>query len=293
MIKDTQAIPTLRFAPSPTGYMHLGHARSAAIGRRIADELDGRFLLRIEDVDPTRIRPEYVSAIAEDLAWLGFRWPEPPRRQSQHFDVYRAAVRQLNTVGLLYPCFATRTEIEAAADPDQRDPDGAPIYPGLWRYCDHTEVAARMATGEPYAMRLDMAKALARIGNGTLTFREWDGRPSGRTDIISAQPERWGDPVIVRKESPTSYHLSVVVDDALQGVTHVVRGRDLYAATDLHRLLQTLLDLPEPIYHHHTLITDANGRKLSKSAADTSLRALRASGLTPADVLARAMADMR
>jgi glutamyl-Q tRNA(Asp) synthetase len=281
---------TLRFAPSPTGYMHLGHARSALIGRRMASELGGRFLLRIEDVDPTRIRPEYVSAIYDDLAWLGFVWPERPRRQSEHLDVYRAAAKRLDDAGLLYPCFATRTEIDAAADPTRCDPDGAPIYPGLWRNRDAAAVAARKATGEPYAMRLDMTKARAHIDNRTLTFCEWDGRPDGRTDSIRADPTRWGDPVIVRKESPTSYHLSVVVDDALQGVSHVTRGRDLYAATDLHRLLQTLLDLPEPIYHHHALITDATGRKLSKSANDTSLRALRAAGVSPEEVLRRAMA---
>jgi glutamyl-Q tRNA(Asp) synthetase len=283
----------LRFAPSPTGYMHLGHARSAQIGRRIAGELGGQLLLRIEDVDPTRIRPEYVSAIHDDLAWLGFTWPEPPRRQSEHFDIYRAAAQRLAEAGLHYPCFATRTEIEAAGDPNRRDPDGTPLYPGLWRNRDASEAAARMAIGEPFAMRLDMAKALARVGDRTLSFGEWDGRPGGATERIQAEPARWGDPVIVRKESPTSYHLSVVVDDALQGVSHVVRGRDLYAATDLHRLLQTLLDLPEPIYHHHALITDATGRKLSKSADDTSLQALRAAGVSAAEVLRLSLASGR
>jgi glutamyl-Q tRNA(Asp) synthetase len=278
----TEATPTLRFAPSPTGYLHLGHARSALIGRQLARDLCGRFLLRIEDVDPTRIRPEFVAAIHEDLTWLGFDWPEPVRRQSEHFDDYRDAAAQLERLGLAYPCFATRTEIEAAADPARRDPDGAQIYPGLWRDRSAGDVAARRATGEPFAMRLDMARALAHLGPTTLTFREWDGAECIET--IAANAGRWGDPVIVRKDAPTSYHLSVVVDDALQGVTHVTRGRDLFAATDLHRLLQVLLGLPEPIYHHHQLITDAAGRKLSKSDTDTSLRAMRAAGLSPEDV---------
>ena len=279
--------PTLRFAPSPTGYLHLGHARSAVIGRQLAGDLGGRYLLRIEDVDPTRIRPEYVAAIHEDLAWLGFKWDEPVRRQSEHFDAYCDAAARLERLGLLYPCFATRTEIEAAADPTQRDPDGAVIYPGLWRGGSAADVRVRRATGEPFALRLDMAKALVHLGHPMLTFREWDG--DEQIETMAAHPERWGDPVIVRKDSPTSYHLSVVVDDGLQGVTHVTRGRDLYAATDLHRLLQVLLGLPEPIYHHHPLITDTAGRKLSKSAHDTSLRMMRAAGVAPEEVIRRAL----
>jgi glutamyl-Q tRNA(Asp) synthetase len=283
--------PVLRFAPSPTGFMHLGHARSAALNWRIAHALGGRMLLRIEDIDPTRSRPEYVAAIVEDLAWLGLSWPAPPRRQSAHFNDYRQAANRLLAEGLLYPCFATRTHIDAAADPSHRDPDGAVLYPGIWRERDAADVAAQVARGQPYALRLDMAKALRRIVPAALTFRAWDGHPGGDIKIVTASPERWGDPVIVRKEAPTSYHLSVVIDDALQGVTHVVRGQDLYAATDLHRLLQVLLGLPEPVYHHHSLITDASGRKLSKSDGDTTLRAMRAAGLTPDEVLRRALLD--
>ena len=273
----------LRFAPSPTGFLHLGHVRSALVNRDCAARLGGHVLLRIEDIDPTRSRAEPVAAIEEDLAWLGFKWPEPVRLQSLHMRDYRAAAQRLLDMELLYPCFATRADIEAAADPALRDPDGAPLYPGMWRGRMALDVEAHRNTGAPFAMRLDMAGALERIGGRSLTFREWDG--GERVDVIEARPERWGDLVLVRKEVPTSYHLSVVVDDALQGVTHVVRGRDLYAATDVHRLLQTLLDLPEPIYHHHALLLDASGRKLSKSAGDTSIRSLRAAGVMPEQVL--------
>lgn len=282
--------PTLRFAPSPTGFLHLGHARSALIGRCIAKDLGAQFLLRIEDIDPTRMRAEHVAGIGEDLAWLGFSWPQPPRRQSEHFADYERAARRLADMGLLYPCFASRAEIEAAADPTVRDPDGAPLYAGLWRGRPHADVAARMTAGVPYAMRLDMHAALARLAGAPLRFEEWNGRPGGAFERVNARPQRWGDPVIVRKEAPTSYHLSVVVDDALQGVTHVVRGRDLYAATDLHRLLQHLLDLPAPRYHHHALILDEAGRKLSKSASDTSLREMRARGVSADQVIRRALA---
>src|SRR5581483_3753052 len=278
-------VPVFRFAPSPNGELHLGHALSALMGCERARASGGRFLLRIEDIDVVRSRPRFVSGIFTDLAWLGLDWEEPVVFQSQRLEAYRAAAARLEEMGLLYPCFASRADIEAAAGP-ARDPDGAPLYPGLFRGRDAGEVARRRAAGEPFALRIDMQKARAaaanRLGGAPLEFTELaeDGTPQ----TVRAHPERWGDAVIVRKDVPASYHLAVVVDDAWQGVTHVTRGRDLYAATDLHRLLQMLLGLPEPLYHHHRLVTDAAGRKLAKSARDTSLRLLRERGASPADI---------
>ena len=275
--------PVFRFAPSPNGELHLGHALSALTCFRQAKESGGRFLLRIEDIDLARSRPEYVRGIFEDLAWLGLSWEEPVVFQSQRFDAYRAVAARLQAMGLLYACFATRSEIEAAAT-GACDPDGAPLYPGLWKGRPQADVRRLQADGVPFALRLDMVAALRlaadRLGGRPLTFRE-DGRP------VAAAPERWGDAVIVRKDTPASYHLAVVADDAWQGVTHVTRGRDLFAATGLHRLLQVLMDLPEPAYHHHRLILDEAGQKLSKSARHTSLRSLREQGMTRAQVIAR------
>ena len=284
---SSRPVPSVfRFAPSPNGEMHLGHALSALIGYERAQMLGGRFLVRIEDIDIGRSRPQFVAGIFADLAWLGIAWEEPVVFQSQRMPAYGAAARRLEEMGLLYPCFATRAEIEAAAAGGPADPDGAPLYPGLFRGRDAREVARRRAAGEPFALRIDMGAAIsvaaARLGGAPLVFTELD--EDGRPQEIAARPERWGDAVIVRKDVPASYHLAVVVDDAWQGVTHVTRGRDLYAATDLHRLLQVLLDLPAPIYQHHRLVTDAHGRKLAKSARDTSLRSLRESGATPADI---------
>lgn len=286
-----------RFAPSPNGELHLGHALSALVGFRAAKAAGGLFLLRIEDIDVGRTRPEFVDGIFTDLAWLGLTWEEPVLYQSGRLDAYQAAAARLEAMGVLYPCWATRAEIEAAVAASgtaARDPDGAPIYPGLWKGRSHAEVSAVRASGAPYALRLDMAAACAlvqrRLDGAPLTFTEL-GRPDAQlgadaaaATVITAQPERWGDAVVVRKDVPASYHLAVVVDDAWQGVTHVTRGHDLYAATDLHRLLQVLLGLPEPAYHHHRLITDDTGRKLAKSARDTSLRCLREAGATPADI---------
>jgi glutamyl-Q tRNA(Asp) synthetase len=278
--------PVLRFAPSPNGELHLGHARSALFTWRMARDLDGQALLRIEDIDTARTRRTFIDGIFEDLSWLGLTWPEPVVFQSQRFAAYQAAAAELEMMGLLYPCFATRAEIEAAADPQRTDPDGASLYPGLWHGKGGAEVARRKARGEPYALRLDMRRALAyagrMLGGASLTFVELGEEGVPRT--IAADPARWGDVVIVRKDTPTSYHLAVVVDDAWQGVTHVTRGADLLAATDLHRLLQVLLGLPEPVYAHHGLVTDAEGRKLSKSARDASLKSLREAGATPADI---------
>jgi glutamyl-Q tRNA(Asp) synthetase len=277
------APPVFRFAPSPNGELHIGHALSALVGWDMARRLGGRFLVRIEDIDLARCRPEYVSGMLEDLTWLGIRWEEPVLRQSEHFPVYRQAAGQLERAGLLYPCFATRGEIEAVAAAGAVDPDGAPLYPGLHKGLPAAEVARRQNRGERYALRLDMDRALelirTKLARQPLTFTELD--PDGTRHVVTAAPERWGDAVILRKDVPASYHLAVVIDDARQGITHVTRGRDLYAATDLHRLLQVLLRLPEPVYHHHRLITDAAGRKLAKSARDTSLRSLREDGWTP------------
>lgn len=281
-------VPVFRFAPSPNGALHLGHALSAIVGFDMAQRLGGRFLLRIEDVDVTRCREEYVTGIVEDLTWLGLTWEEPVLRQSQHFATYVEAAQFLESQGLLYPCFASRSEIEAAETPGAVDPDGAPLYPGLHRQLPREEIDARMQRGERFALRLDMQRALAkareRLAGAPLTFIELDA--DGTSQIVEAHPERWGDAVILRKDVPASYHLAVIVDDARQGVTHVTRGRDLYAATDLHRLLQVLIGLPEPVYHHHRLLTDADGKKLSKSAGDTALAELRAGGISPADIRA-------
>jgi glutamyl-Q tRNA(Asp) synthetase len=280
------ATPVLRFAPSPNGEMHLGHALSALIGYARAQACGGRFLVRIEDIDKGRSRPEFVDGIFADLAWLGIGWEEPVLFQSTRLSAYGMAAQRLEAMGLLYPCFATRAEIDRAAAGGAADPDGAPLYPGLFKGADAREVARRKASGEAFALRLDMGGAIAaaadKLAEAPLTFVELGEDGSERT--VEARPERWGDAVIVRKDVDASYHLAVIVDDAWQGITHVTRGRDLYAATDLHRLLQVLLDLPAPLYHHHRLITDATGRKLAKSARDMSLRSLRESGCRPADI---------
>ena len=275
--------PVLRFAPSPNGPLHLGHALSALTGFEMARRLGGRFLLRIEDIDVARSREEHVAGILEDLAWLGIAWEEPVLQQSQRFAVYAQAAQLLEAQGLLYPCFATRSEIAAGG---ALDPEGAPLYPGLHKRLSQAKVEARIAAGERYALRLHADRAIEeaqrRLGGRPLTFTELD--EGGAPQVIEAHPERWGDAVILRKDVPASYHLAVVVDDAVQAITHVVRGRDLYAATDLQRLLQVVLGLPEPVYHHHRLVTDAQGRKLSKSARDTALASLRAAGVPPVDI---------
>jgi len=276
--------PVFRFAPSPNGYLHLGHAFSALINFDMARATGGRFLLRIEDIDAARCRPHYEQAIYQDLAWLGITWEEPVRRQSARLDDYRAALTRLDS--LLYASFETRGEIARLVAererhaPWPRDPDGAPLYPGDARSLSAAERLRRMEAGEPYAMRLDMAAALARTG--ALTWIESDC--GGKTTSVAARPQIWGDVVLARKETPTSYHLSVVVDDAEQGVTHVVRGQDLFAATAVHRVLQALFAWPAAIYHHHRLILDAHGQKLSKSTRATALRALRENGATSADI---------
>jgi glutamyl-Q tRNA(Asp) synthetase len=280
--------PVFRFAPSPNGYLHLGHALSALLNFDLARQTGGRLLLRIEDIDLTRCKPEFAAAIYQDLAWLGIAWEQPVRRQSEHLADYREALEKLASQGLIYPSFETRAEIAGlvarreASGGWPRDPDGAPLYPGTAKLLSSEERARLLESGAPCALRLDMAAACARAGN--LGWRERGEGPDGEAGAVAARPEAWGDVILARKETPTSYHLSAVVDDALQGVTDVVRGQDLFWSTSVHRLVQQLLGLPEPAYHHHRLILDAAGRKLSKSSAATGLRELRARGATPADI---------
>jgi glutamyl-Q tRNA(Asp) synthetase len=280
--------PVFRFAPSPNGYLHLGHAFSALLNFHLACRAGGRLLLRIEDIDRARCRPEYEDAIYEDLGWLGIIWEAPVRRQSGHLADYRRALETLSAQGLVFPSFESRAEIaklvtaREADGPWPRDPDGAPLYPGTGRQLSAAERARLIASGAPYALRLDMATAVTGAGN--LSWTEQGEGPDGETGTIAANPQAWGDVILARKETPTSYHLSVVVDDALQGVTDVVRGQDLFHATSVHRLLQRLLGLGEPAYRHHRLIRDAAGHKLAKSTASTGLRELRAAGMTSSDV---------
>jgi glutamyl-Q tRNA(Asp) synthetase len=280
--------PVFRFAPSPNGYLHLGHAFSALLNFDSARRTGGRFLLRIEDIDAARCRPEFEAAIYEDLAWLGIGWELPVRRQSEHLAEYRDALEKLASQGLVYPGFESRAEIaklvaqREAAAPWPRDPDGAPLYPGAAKLLSSDQRERLRESGAAYALRLDMAAACARAGD--LGWIESGEGPEGEAGAVAARPEAWGDVILARKEMPTSYHLSVVIDDALQGVTEVVRGQDLFRSTSVHRLLQSLLGLPQPAYRHHRLILDGAGRKLSKSTEATGLRELRAAGATPADI---------
>lgn len=282
-----------RFAPSPNGRLHLGHAFSALLNADAARVAHGTFLLRIEDIDTTRCRPEYEQAIGEDLAWLGIVPADAPRRQSAHFADYAAALERLERMGLVYPCFESRAEIarkvaehEARTGrPAPRDPDGAPLYPFSRTDLSDAVRRQRRAAGEPFVLRLDMAAALGHSG-GALFWHELDSLSpacASSTPLV-AEPAAWGDVVLARRDTPTSYHLSVVVDDAMQSISHVIRGQDLKAATSVHVLLQHLLRLPSPIYHHHRLILDEQGRKLSKSRDSTSLKVLRDQGMSGADV---------
>lgn len=280
--------PIFRFAPSPNGYLHLGHAFSALLNHDMARAAGGRLLLRIEDIDAARCRPHFEAAIFEDLAWLGVTWETDVRRQSEHLEAYRAALERLESRGLIYPSFESRAEIfQLVAErekkaPWPRDPDGAPLYPGDAKRLSRAERARKIAAGAPYALRLDMERALAQAG--ALDWSETGRGPNGETGTIAAMPQAWGAVVLARKETPTSYHLAVVIDDALQGITHVVRGQDLFWSTSVHRLLQQLLGLPAPTYYHHRLILDADGNKLSKSTQATGLRELRSQGVMPDEI---------
>jgi len=268
-----------RFAPSPTGLLHLGHVYAAGFAYQAAKAADGEFLVRLEDIDTTRVRPEYETAIFEDLEWLGMDWQHPVRKQSEHFDDYRSALARLEAMDLLYPCFCTRKEIQAeiaGAGQAPQGPDG-PLYPGICRSKSKAEQEERIAAGQPYALRLDVAKARALAGSAL----QWTDHTHGEHE---AKPEIFGDVVLARKETPTSYHLAVVVDDALQGVTLVTRGEDLLPATHLHRLLQALLGLPVPEWQHHRLIMDEHGKRLAKRDQARSLRSLREAGMSAAEV---------
>jgi len=272
--------PIFRFAPSPNGHLHLGHAYSALFTEYWARKLGGTFLLRLEDIDPARSKPEFATAIFEDLRWLGLGWPEPIMVQSSRLPAYAEAAADLNRRGLLYPCFCSRAEIAAAST--GTDPDGAPLYGGTCRQLSPGIVAMRLGRGDPVQYRLDTGKAVSRAG--PLTFTLSQPTPLDRPQIRYARPERWGDVVVQRKEVPTSYHLSVVVDDAAQRISNVTRGRDMEAATDIHVVLQFLLGLPSPTYTFHKLILDGDGKKLAKSKGSTSLRDLREAGWTAARV---------
>jgi len=273
-----------RFAPSPSGRLHLGHAYSALVAWQAARESGGRFLLRIEDIDPGRCRPEFDAGILEDLAWLGLTWEEPVMRQSQRMDSYAAALSELADRNLLYPCFCTRKDIQREIDaaghaPHPAGPEG-PVYPGTCRRLGEDERAAKIASGDAHAIRLRMDEAVA--ATGPLTFHD---RAAGTVPVDAAV---FGDVVLARKDVPTSYHLAVVVDDAAQGVTLVTRGEDLLPATHVHRVLQTLLDFPEPDYAHHPLLTGSDGRRFAKRDDSLTLRAMRDAGKSAADVRADA-----
>ncbi|OCJ11077.1 tRNA glutamyl-Q synthetase [Rhizobium sp. AC27/96] len=290
MIEIPRQKPKFRFAPSPNGSLHLGHALSAILNHEMAKEAGGDFLLRIEDIDLARCTPDFESGIHADLAWLGLRWQEPARRQSEHFPAYQKALQTLIERGLVYPAFLTRGEVkakvaafEASGKPWARDPDGTPLYPSDDRERSDAERQRLLATGMKHAWRLDVERAMATVG-GRL---HWQESGDGEKGDILADPAAWGDVVLSRSDAPSSYHLSVVVDDAAQGITHVVRGLDLFHATSIHRLLQTLLNLPEPLYHHHRLVLDDNGRKLSKSLGDTGIAEWRRRGLSPAELRRR------
>ena len=264
-----------RFAPSPTGYLHLGHAYSALVSAAAAQDAGGRFVLRIEDIDVGRCRPQFEAAILEDLAWLGLVWEEPVRRQSEHMQDYLEALDLLRAEGLIYPCFCTRADIRAEiarADAAPHGPDG-PAYPGTCRALSDAVRTERLAAGLPHALRLDIARALEAVGGLT-----WHDRAQGD---IAADPAPFGDVVLARKDTPTSYHLAVTLDDHLQGVSLVTRGEDLFEATHVHRLLQALLDLDTPEYVHHALLRDASGRRFAKRDRALTLHELRAAGHRP------------
>ncbi|UDL93312.1 tRNA glutamyl-Q(34) synthetase GluQRS [Lichenihabitans sp. PAMC28606] len=277
--------PLVRFAPSPNGFLHLGHAYSALLNARLAAASSGDILLRMEDLDTERCTPAFATAIETDLAWLGLVWTQPVRHQSRHLPIYEAALDRLAARDLLYPCFCSRGDIAGAIEGRTGwplDPDGSPLYPGTCRHLDAAKVARRRADQQPFCLRLDGAAAREAVRDdlGWTEYRE------GSVPFVHvAAPELWGDAVLRRKAIPASYHLAVVVDDALQGITDVIRGEDLLEATGLHRLLQELLGLPAPSYRHHALVRDAEGHKLSKSRGSPSLRDLRQMGASPTDLI--------
>lgn len=295
-MKQTRPIVT-RFAPSPTGHLHLGHAYSAWLNMTFATSQGGRFLLRIEDIDSGRCRPEYTPAILEDLTWLGLRWEDPVRLQSQHMHEYQAALDRLDAKDLLYPCFCTRKEIRESireknsfiplrdlVDPDlEAHSNEGPVYPGTCRHLTPEARAKRHQAGTPFALRLNMARALEQVGTAPLVWTDLQaGEQTASADILL---HILGDAVLARKDIATSYHMAVVVDDHHQNISHVIRGQDLFLATHLHRLLQHLLDYPTPLYHHHELLTDDKGWRFAKRDNSKSLHQMREEGLNPQDLL--------
>ncbi len=290
MIDILRQKPKFRFAPSPNGALHLGHALSAILNHEMAAKAGGDFLLRIEDIDQARCTPDFEAGIYTDLSWLGLDWQEPVRRQSEHFPAYHDALQTLIERGLVYPAFLTRGEVkarvaalEASGSPWPRDPDGTPLYPPGDRDRSGAERQRLLASGMRHAWRLDMERALAMVGAPL----RWQESGDGERGAILANPSAWGDVVLSRSDAPSSYHLSVVVDDAVQGITHVVRGLDLFHATSIHRLLQRLLGLPEPLYHHHRLLLGSDGKKLSKSMSDTGIAEWRGQGFSAAELRRR------
>ncbi len=276
------ARPVFRFAPSPNGKLHLGHAFSALLNLKLARQCNGKSLLRIENIDQNRCTPDLETEMLRDLEWIGFEWDEPPRRQSEHFGEYNAALSRLDEMGLVFPSVLTRGEIrrlvsekQAAGHEWPHDPDGSPLYPGTEHLLGDEEKKQILQSDAAYSLRLDLEQV---SGLENITWKE------GKAGIVDANPAKWGKPVLARKDTPASYHLCCVVDDSIQGISHIVRGADLYETTSLHRVLQNLLDLPEPEYLHHRLVLEEDGTKLSKSRHDTSLADLRASGYSPADI---------
>ncbi|MBZ9695410.1 MULTISPECIES: tRNA glutamyl-Q(34) synthetase GluQRS [unclassified Mesorhizobium] len=281
---------TFRFAPSPNGELHLGHAYSALLNQKLANTSGGRLLLRIEDIDTTRCAPEFEAGMIADLKWLGLDWERPVRRQSEHFAEYGTVLGRLIREELVYPAFMSRGEIRAfIADGEKRgrdwprDPDGVPLYPPADKALSMKERKRRIAENAPFAWRLDVGAAMARAGRD-LAWAEFSDETLSTTRSVEARPQDWGDVIVARRDIPTSYHLAVVIDDALQGVSHVVRGQDLFSATGVQRLLQEILGLQPPAYFHHRLILGPDGRKLSKSLRDTGLAALRDAGASPEEI---------
>jgi glutamyl-Q tRNA(Asp) synthetase len=276
-----------RFAPSPTGLMHLGNAYSALLAFDAANAVNGRFLLRIEDIDQTRCKPEFEAAVYEDLGWLGLEWEQPVRRQSDHFADYAGVIDRLAGMGVVYRCFLSRRELAEASLSAPHGPDGAPPAPPR---ISPDEEAERLARGEAFAWRLNMGYSQDLLGEefARLEFEETGTGPNGERGTIRARPEVLGDVILGRKDTPASYHVAVVHDDALQGVTDIIRGQDLFESTHVHVLLQRLLGLPTPRYRHHALLTGPDGRRFAKRDASLTLRALREAGLGPQDVRARA-----
>lgn len=274
-LQKTSSKPKLRFAPSPNGYLHLGHAFSALTNADLAKRLGGTWLLRIEDIDQNRSKPEFIQNIFDDLKWLGLDWPEPVLHQSTRLGSYRDAAKKLHALNLLYPCFCSRKKTREVAG-TKVDPDGAPIYPGTCKNLNHKQIQQKLEAKIPVQYRLHMDKAVAKAGAkaGPLHFKQFTQDDPLTFDKITCQPKNWGDVVIIRKDTPTSYHLSVVVDDAFQNITHVIRGKDLEAATNIHILLQNLLEFPSPAYFHHQLINDDKQQKLAKSSGSTNLKDL-------------------